>query len=94
MHPNREDTYMCHQCVVRDVRGHGRLWRFGTGWGLFQLGLLDKPGTFLGPWAWLGPPLLGRVAEDTGHTQLHLEVQEVIPGELKKQVLQKKKKGT
>lgn len=34
-----------------------------------------------------GPVLPGRVGQDGGYAQLHLEVQEVIPGVLNKQVL-------
>lgn len=37
---------------------------------------------------WDGPLFWGRVVQDRCHTQLHLEVQKVIPGVLKEQILE------
>jgi hypothetical protein len=50
--------------------------------------LQGNQGPFLDNQANLGPLLLSRVAENGCHTQFHLEVQEVVPGVLKEQVLQ------
>ena len=76
---------MCHQGTVDGalrVGGLGRLPSLLLDWGVRRGGgltvVLEAQG---------GPVLLRRVVEDRRYTQLHLEVQKVVPGVLEEQIL-------
>lgn len=78
-------TYMCHKGVMDGglgVVGPGRLLCLPLGFRGWCCGL---PIVVLEAWVW--PVLWGRMVQDSRHTQLHLEVQKVIPRVFEEQIL-------
>lgn len=82
-HGNSHDpgwTYVGHHGALGEAAGRlGGCWVPTGGW------RLQHPLGSIG----CGPVLLGSVGQDGGYAELHLEVQEIIPSVLKKQVLQR-----
>lgn len=100
-------SYMCHESVVDGglwVSGPARLHRLPLPFPLALLLALDLDldlALCLGVRprrlavvvleSWNRPLLRGGVVQDSCHTQLHLEVQKVIPGVFEEQILFRKK---
>lgn len=78
-------TYMCHKGIVDGglwVTGPARLHRLPLH---LRVGCCRLPIVVLEAWA--GLLLWWRMVQDSCHTQLHLEVQKVIPGVFEEQIL-------
>lgn len=101
----QEGSYMCHEGVVDGglwVSGPARLHRLPLPFPLplllalaldltLCLGVRHHRLALVVLEAWDGSLLRGGVVQDSCHTQLHLEVQKVIPGVFEEQILYGKK---
>lgn len=75
--------------MSRVFRGDQRFRSWGLSQSLLLWGVLERPEFVLGSQTRLKSHFMGTGPEDGSNTKLHLEVQEVVPCVLEKQVLKK-----